>query len=204
MGFYGEWLLPRVLDLAMGTSRVARERQKALEGVRGQVLEVGFGSGHNLAYYPAAVEKVVGIDPSGESAKLAKKRIDHAPFPVELLPLPGEQLPAGDGSFDSVVSTFTLCTISDAPAALLQMRRVLRPGGRFFFVEHGLAEDPKVQRWQHRLNGVQRRLAGGCNLDRPIDRLITGAGFVIESLQRYYLDGPRFMGALYRGIARPT
>jgi ubiquinone/menaquinone biosynthesis C-methylase UbiE len=202
MGVYDDWVLPRLINLAMGTRDVAEERAKALAGVQGRVLEVGFGSGHNLPHYPAAVKGVVGVDPSGESAKLARKRIARAPFPVEFLPLSGEQLPAPDGSFDSVVSTFTLCTIPDPLAALRQMRRVLAPGGRFFFVEHGRADDPKVRRWQDRLNGAQQWLFGGCNLNRPMDQLITEAGFELESLERYYARGPKFMAHLYRGIAR--
>ncbi len=202
MSFYGDWLLPRMLNVAMGSRRFAEQRAQALQEVSGQVLEVGFGSGHNLPHYPAAVKKVVGIDPSGESAKLARTRIAQAPFPVEFLPLPGEQIPAGDGSFDSVVSTFTLCTIPDPVAALRQMKRVLKPGGRLFFVEHGRDEDPRVQRWQDRLNGLQRRMAGGCNLNRPIARLIEEAGFRIEGLQTYYMGRPRFATHLYRGSAR--
>ena len=203
MGVYDDWVLPRIMNLAMGTEDVAEERAKALAAVKGRVLEVGFGSGHNLPHYPPGVERVVGIDPSGESAKLARKRIARAPFPVELLPLSGEQLPAPDGSFDSVVCTFTLCTIPDPLAALRQMRRVLAPGGRFFFVEHGRSDEPKVQRWQDRLNGAQRWLFGGCNLNRPMDQLITEAGFELDSLERYYAKGPKPMAYLYRGIARP-
>jgi len=203
VGVYDDWVLPRIMNLAMGTKDVAEERAKALAAVKGRVLEVGFGSGHNLPHYPPGVERVVGIDPSGESAKLARKRIARAPFPVELLPLSGEQLPAPDGSFDSVVCTFTLCTIPDPLAALRQMRRVLAPGGRFFFVEHGRSDEPKVQRWQDRLNGAQRWLFGGCNLNRPMDQLITEAGFELDSLERYYAKGPKPMAYLYRGIARP-
>jgi len=202
VGVYDDWVLPRLLDLAMGTRAVAEERAKALATVKGRVLEVGFGTGHNLPHYPAGVERVVGIDPSGESAKLARKRIARAPFPVEFLPLAGEAIAAPDGSFDSVVSTFTLCTIADPLAALKQMRRVLAPGGRFFFVEHGRSDEPRVQRWQDRLNGAQRWLFGGCNLNRPMDQLVTGAGFEIESLERYYAEGPKPWGYLYRGIAR--
>jgi ubiquinone/menaquinone biosynthesis C-methylase UbiE len=202
MGVYDDWVLPRLLDLAMGTRAVSEERARALAGVRGRVLEVGFGSGRNLPHYPVGVERVVGIDPSGESARLARKRIARAPFPVELLPLTGERIPAPDGSFDAVVSTFTLCTIADPLAALRQMRRVLAPEGRFFFVEHGRSDDPKVRRWQDRLNGAQRFLVGGCNLNRPMDQLITEAGFELERLERYYAVGPKPMAYLYRGVAR--
>jgi ubiquinone/menaquinone biosynthesis C-methylase UbiE len=204
MGFYERWVLPRVLDLMMGGRLFQEQRALALAGVSGRVLEVGFGSGHNLPFYPAGVEVVVGVDPSGEAGRLARKRIARAPFPVELLPLPGEQIPAPDGSFDSVVCTFSLCTIPDPGAALRQMRRVLKPEGRFFFIEHGRSPDPKVQRWQHRLNGLQNRFAGGCNLNRDMQALIDSAGFRFDQLDRYYVPGPRFACYLYRGVARPA
>jgi ubiquinone/menaquinone biosynthesis C-methylase UbiE len=202
MGFYDDWVLPRMLNVAMSTKAVARERDKALAGVTGRVLEVGFGSGLNLPHYPPGVERVVGVDPSGESAKLARKRIARAPFPVEFLPLPGEAIPSPDASFDSAVSTFSLCTIPDPGAALRQLRRVLKPGGRFFFVEHGRSDEPRVQRWQDRLNGVQGFLFGGCNLNRDISGLVTEAGFALESLERYYAAGPKTIACLYRGVGR--
>jgi ubiquinone/menaquinone biosynthesis C-methylase UbiE len=202
MGLYDDWLLPRLLNVAMAAKPVTRERALALAGVKGRVLEVGFGSGLNLPHYSRAVEQLVGIDPSGESAKLARKRIAQVSFPVELLRLRGEEIPADDASFDSVVSTFTLCTIPDAGAALRQMRRVLKADGCFFFLEHGRAQDPGVQRWQDRLNGLQNRFVGGCNLNRPMDRLIAEAGFAIDQLETYYAEGPKVMAYLYRGIAR--
>ena len=167
------------------------------------MLEVGFGSGLNLPFYPAAVTKVIGVDPSRTSARLARKRVEAAPFPVEIIGLSAEKLPFDAGSIDTVVSTFTLCTIPDAASALREMRRVLKPGGRLHFVEHGLAEDPRVERWQRRLNGIQQVLFGGCNLNRPISRLIGLAGFETERLENDYLKGaPKFGGFLYRGVAR--
>jgi len=202
MGFYDDQIVPRFLNFAMGMSMIVEERKKCLAEVRGTVLEVGFGSGHNLPYYPKGVEKVVAIDPSEVGAKLARLRIEKAPFPVEYLPLKGEEIPAPDGSFDSVVSTFTLCTIPDVTAALRQIRRVLKPGGRFFFVEHGRSNEPRIQQWQDRLNWIQHALCGGCNVNRDIERLIGGAGFEFVSLDKYYAKGPKYSTYLYRGSAR--
>jgi len=202
MGFYREQVLPRMLDLGMGRQVIADERRKTLAGVGGTVLEVGFGSGRNLPFYPPEVRKVVAVDPSTVAARLARERIAHAAFPVEYVALDGERIDAPDASFDSVVSTFTLCTIPDPAAALAHMRRVLRPGGRFFFVEHGRAPDAKVQRWQDRLDRVNQALLGGCHLNRDIERLIRDAGFEMERVDKHYLEGaPRFAGFLTRGVA---
>jgi ubiquinone/menaquinone biosynthesis C-methylase UbiE len=202
MGFYDDQIVPRFLNIAMGMSMIVEERKKCLAEVGGTVLEVGFGSGHNLPYYPKSVEKVIAIDPSEVGAKLARSRIEKAPFPVEYLPLKGEEIPALDGSFDSVVSTFTLCSIPDVNSALRQMRRVLKPGGRFFFVEHGRSNEPKIQQWQDRLNGIQHALCGGCNVNRDMERLISAAGFEFVALDKYYLKGPKFSSYVYRGSAR--
>jgi ubiquinone/menaquinone biosynthesis C-methylase UbiE len=205
MGFYDAWVLPRLLNFMMGNKFTTEERKKCLAEVSGTVLEVGFGSGHNLPWYPAAVRRVVAVDPSRESAKLGRKRIAQARFPVEYLPLGGEELSSPDQSFDSVVSTFTLCTIPDPIAALGEMRRVLKPGGKLFLVEHGLSDDPKVQRWQHRLNGVQNFICGGCNMNRDIRRLIGDAGFAFDQVDQYYMKGaPKFAAFLTRGVASAT
>jgi ubiquinone/menaquinone biosynthesis C-methylase UbiE len=202
MGFYDDWVLPRLMNMMMGMPYMPPERRKALAGVSGDVLEVGFGAGHNLPYYPQAVKRVVAVDPSAESAKLARERIAAAPFAVEYLPLEGEKIAAPDASFDSVVSTFTLCTIPDPGTALAQMRRVLRPGGRLFFVEHGRSPEPALQRWQDRLNGVQRFVCGGCNMNRDIERLVRDAGFDFDEIEKYYLEGqPKIFTFMTRGVA---
>jgi ubiquinone/menaquinone biosynthesis C-methylase UbiE len=203
MGFYDKWVLPRFLNFVMGNKDTTEERKKALAGVTGTVLEVGFGSGHNLPWYPAGVRRLVAIDPSREAAQLAQKRIAEASFPVEFLPIGAEEIAAADHSFDSVVSTFSLCTIPDPVAALDQMRRVLKPGGKLFIAEHGLTHDPKVQRWQHRMNWFNNLVFGGCNTNRDIRRLVTEAGFEFERVDQYYMGGaPKFVGFLTRGIAR--
>jgi ubiquinone/menaquinone biosynthesis C-methylase UbiE len=203
MGFYGDWVVPRILNAAMGMEFVTEERKKILVGVTGTVLEVGFGSGHNLPWYPDAVQRVVAVDPSTEGAKLARKRIAAARFPVEYVPLTGETIDAPDASFDSVVSTFTLCSIPDPSAALAQIRRVLKPGGGLFLVEHGRSHEPKVQRWQDRMNGVQKTICGGCNINRDIQRLVRDAGFRFDQVDQYYVAGmPKLSSFLTRGVAR--
>jgi ubiquinone/menaquinone biosynthesis C-methylase UbiE len=203
MGFYNDWALPRILNLMMDMKVTREERKKCLAHVTGNVLEVGFGSGHNLPFYPSTVQRVVAIDPSTHSARLARKRIAAAPFPVEYVPLMGEHIDAPDASFDSIVSTYTLCTIPDPVAALAQMRRVLKPEGRFFFVEHGRSAEPKVQRWQDRLNGFQRTMCGGCNMNRDIAHLVRTAGFSFDQIDQYYVPGPpKAVGYMTRGIAR--
>lgn len=203
MGFYENRVLPHIINLAMNTKSVREERERCLATISGAVLEIGFGTGLNLPYYPRAVTKVVGVDPSETSARLARKRIAAAPFPVETIGLSAEKLPVKDASFASIVSTFTLCTIPDVAGALLEVRRALTPEGRFYFVEHGRADDPKVVRWQDRLDGLEQRVFGGCHLNRRISTLIEQAGFTIERLEHTYLkDAPKFAGFLYRGVAR--
>jgi ubiquinone/menaquinone biosynthesis C-methylase UbiE len=188
----------------MGLSFLAEERKKCLANVSGRVLEIGFGSGHNLPYYPNQVQEVVAIDPSHVSAKLARRRVIMAPFPVEYLPLKGEEIPAAEESFDSVVSTFTLCTIPDVTTALWQIRRVLKPTGKFFFLEHGRSPDPSVRRWQDRLNGIQKVLCGGCHLNRDVEQLVISSGFDIVTMEQYDTKGPRISAHFYRGLAQPA
>lgn len=203
MGFYENRILPHFMNFAMNTNAVRDERRRCLENLKGTVLEVGFGTGLNLPHYPPKVTKVVGIDPSKASAGLARERIIASPFPVEIISLSAEKLPIDDGSFQSVVSTFTLCTIPDVVSALLEMRRALAPGGRLYFVEHGRADDPGTKRWQDRLNSMQRSICGGCNLNRHISGLIERAGFEMEWIENGYMKGaPKFAGFLYRGVAK--
>src|SRR5437870_12857509 len=171
MSFYERRILPHIINLAMNTKVLKEERTRCLENIKGTVLEVGFGTGLNLPHYPRTVTKVVGVDPSDTSARLARKRIAASPFPVEIIGLSAEKLPVADASFESIVSTFTLCTIPDVRSALLEVRRALAPSGRFYFVEHGRAEEPKVQRWQDRLNSMEQAVFGGCNFNRPISVL---------------------------------
>lgn len=202
MGFYDKWILPRFMDFMMGDKQATEVRKKALEGVAGSVLEVGFGSGRNLPLYPAVVRRLVAVDPSRESFKLARPRIDAAPFPVEYLAIGAEAIDAPDQSFDCVVSTFSLCSIPEPVAALVEMRRVLKPSGKLFFAEHGLSTDEKVQRWQHRLNKLQNVVCGGCNMNRDIRRLVLEAGFGFDQVEQYYMDGPpKFVGFMTQGVA---
>ena len=203
MSFYENRVLPHIVNFAMNTKAMKNERRRCLEDVKGTVLEVGFGTGLNLPHYPRTVTKVIGVDPSETSARLARKRIEASPFPVEIIGLSAEKIPVADASVESIVSTFTLCTIPDVSSALLEMRRALRPGGCLYFVEHGRAEAPKVERWQERLNSMERAVFGGCNLNRPISALIEQAGFEMEWLENGYLKGtPKFAGFLYRGVAK--
>ncbi len=206
MGFYDRYILPKVLNWSCGTKPVRQQRQKVVPLAEGRVLEIGIGSGLNLPYYdPAKVERVIGLDPAEEMLAYARRKSEHLPFTVEYLALEGERIPLERQSVDTVLVTYTLCTIPDAIAALEGMRQVLKPGGRLIFCEHGRAPDAAVRRWQHRLNPLWNRIGGGCNLDRDIPALIEAAGFRIDSLDTMYLPRtPRFAGFNYWGSARPN
>lgn len=198
---YERNVLPRLMNAACGVRALQPLRRRACAGLDGEVLELGFGSGLNLPCYPAGVTGVVAVEPSDLSWKLAGPRIAAAPFPVTRSGLDGQALPFDDGSFDAALTTWTLCTIPDAAAALAQVRRVLRPGGRLHFLEHGLAPDERVRRWQRRFEPVQIKIAGGCHFTRPIAGLLTGAGFEITALDVFYQGRPKFAGADSLGVA---
>jgi SAM-dependent methyltransferase len=203
MGLYGEHVLPRVVDVLCGMKDSEPLRRRVCAGLEGRVVELGFGSGHNAPFYPEAVDRVAAIEPADLGWKLAEKRLRATRVPVERAGLDGQSLPFGDDSFDTALSTWTLCTIPDAAAALSEVRRVLKPGGALHFVEHGLAPDERVRVWQHRLEPLQKRMFGGCHLTRPIVDLLTAAGFTITELDVFYEEStPKVFGADSLGVAR--
>jgi ubiquinone/menaquinone biosynthesis C-methylase UbiE len=177
-------------------------REQACQGLAGEVIEIGFGSGLNVPFYPTAVARVTAVEPADAGWKLAQRRISESPVPVVRSGLDGQSLPFDDASFDSALCTFTLCTIPDAAAAMAEVRRVLKPGGSFHYLEHGLAPDAKVQRWQHRMEPVQRRLFGGCHLTRNPAEIVESAGFAVTVLDAFYQPGgPKAVGAFSIGAA---
>lgn len=203
MNFYERYLLPPFINLACGTSVFRDKRAQLVAMAQGVVLDVGAGSGHNFPYYDATrVSNVWALEPSEGMRKLAEKRQQQAAFAIEWLDLPGEAIPLPDASVDTVVLTFTLCTIPDWKAALQQMHRVLKPDGRLLFCEHGLAPDVRVQHWQHRITPYWKKCAGGCHLDRPIADYLREGGFTLQTLQEGYLpQTPRIAGFVSWGVA---
>jgi ubiquinone/menaquinone biosynthesis C-methylase UbiE len=203
MGVYGEQVLPRIINVACDMKVAREQRKRVCEGLAGDVVEIGFGSGLNVPFYPPAVTSVAAVEPADVGWQLAAKRVRATTIPVERAGLDGQSLPFPDDRFDAALSTWTMCTIPDAGAALRELRRVLKPGGTLHFVEHGLAPDAHVQQWQHRLEPIQKRVFGGCHLTRPVVDMLTDAGFTITEVDAYYEDGsPKFLGANSLGIAR--
>ena len=202
MGWYGDQMLPRLINAACGMKSANPLRERVCAGLAGDVVEIGFGSGHNVPFYPSAVDRVAAVEPADVGWRLATKRVEASPVPVERAGLDGQRLPFADDSFDTAVSTWTMCTIPDVVTALAEVRRVLRPGGTLHFVEHGLAPDAAVARWQRRLEPMQKRLFGGCHLTREIADLVTGAGFTLVEVDVFYEDdAPRFLAADTLGVA---
>jgi ubiquinone/menaquinone biosynthesis C-methylase UbiE len=201
MGFYEDQILPRFVDVVMGRQEFAPIRTRVAAGLDGDVLEVGFGSGLNLPHYPSAVSRVRAVDPATVGRKLAVNRVSSSTVAVEYVGLDGEELPLESATVDHVLTTWTLCTIPRVDRALSEMRRVLRPGGTLHFVEHGRSPDGTVARWQDRLTPVQRRVFGGCHLNRQIDDLIRASGLEVTRMDNYYVKGPRAFGYMFEGVA---
>jgi ubiquinone/menaquinone biosynthesis C-methylase UbiE len=201
MGFYRRRIVPLLTELAMRQRVLLPVRERVVGAAEGRVLEVGVGSGLNLPLYRPCTRSVVAVEPSPPLLRRARGRAEAAAMPVELVEGSAEALPFADASVDTVVTTWTLCTIPDVAAALAEMRRVLRPGGALLFVEHGRAPEPNVARWQDRLDPLWSRLAGGCHLNRPIDRLLREAGFHVDRLRNFRLPGPPTHNFMYEGRA---
>ena len=205
MGFYAKYIFPRILDLTAGAPEFGEYRRRALAPARGETLEIGFGTGLNLPYYPETVTGLTAIDSENMLEDRVEKRVAACPFPVARMTLDAQgRLPFEDHSFDTAVTTLTLCSIPDAAAALAEIRRALTPEGRFVFLEHGRSDDPKTARRQDRFNPIQKIIGAGCNMNRKIDELIENAGFEILTLDRFLLPyAPRVLAEMYRGVAKP-
>lgn len=204
MGFYNERVVPRIVDMACGVKTNEPLRERVCQRLEGDVVEIGFGTGHNVPFYPDAVNEVAAVEPADLAWRLADERVRAASVPVRRAGLDGQSLPFGDDAFDAALSTWSLCTIPDPAAALREVRRVLRPGAALYFVEHGLAPegDARVRRWQRRLDPLQRRFCGGCHLTRRIADLLRDAGFRITELDVFYEQGaPKVMAACSLGVA---
>lgn len=202
MGLYAKYIFPHILEYVMSSSILVDCRKDTLSEVTGEILEIGFGTGMNLPYYPAHVRKITGVDVNINMRPKAEKRLKSSPIKVDYRTVSAELLPFPSQTFDTVVSTFTLCSIKDIHRALSEIARVLRPNGRFFFAEHGLSPDYPVQKWQHRLNPINKALSCGCNLNRNIKELIGSCNLKILKLDQFHLEKtPKIFGYMYKGIA---
>jgi len=202
MGFYSEVLFPWGMNLAMSGKAFKEQRRAVLQSVDGKILEIGFGSGLNLPHYPPRIKELVAVDPNAGMSRYTEKQIANSEINVDCQVLSGESLPMKDDSFDTVVSTWTLCSIRDVAKALSEVKRVLKPGGHFIFLEHGLSPDKKVSCWQNRLNKLQTIIGDGCNLNRDMQELVSAAGFNQLQVENFYFPkAPRFLGYMYKGIA---
>jgi ubiquinone/menaquinone biosynthesis C-methylase UbiE len=202
MRFFSQVIVPRLCDFLLNKSLLVRHRRELLASANGDVLEIGFGTGLNLPYYPPRVHKLTAVDPNPGMHRLAQKRIKQSGIELEQQVLSGERTAFDDKRFDCVVSTFTLCSIEDGDQALREIYRVLKNGGKFLFLEHGLSPEPKVQKWQRRLNWLQVRLANGCRLDRNMKALVAAQPFTSVEVEEFYLERTaRTHGYLYRGVA---
>lgn len=202
LSLYHHCVFPYLLDFAMRSKVWRPLRRRTLADARGRILEIGFGTGMNLRYYPSSVKRIEAIDPDVDLDRFSAPRIAASDIEVDFHHLDAEHLPFPADSFDTVTCTLTLCSIPDVEHALAEVRRVLKPGGRFLFLEHGLAPDPRVARWQHRLTPLQKRIGGGCHLDRPTARLVAGSGLALDGVRNYYLPRlPRFVGYMTEGAA---
>jgi ubiquinone/menaquinone biosynthesis C-methylase UbiE len=204
MSFYESWILPSLLDLVMRQKPFRKYRCEVVPAARGRVLEIGVGSGLNLPLYGEQVEVVVGVDPSEQLLAIARRRAIEAAVRADFRLGSATEIPMESETVDTVVMTWTLCSVPDPLEALRELRRVLKPGGALLFVEHGLSADPRIQQWQRRLTPLWRPFAGGCHLDRKVDELIRAAGFNLVKLRTEYAPGPRLMTYMYVGMARPA
>jgi ubiquinone/menaquinone biosynthesis C-methylase UbiE len=203
MGFYQNQILPLLIDLSMRQRNLAAYRNRVVAAAEGRVLEIGIGSGLNVPFYTQKAELVIGLDPSPKLLSMARRAGRPASGPIEFIEGSAEAIPLEDRSIDTVVTTWTLCSIPDAPCSLREMCRVLKPGGRLLFVEHGRSPDPNVRWWQDRLTPAWKRIGGGCHLNRAIGMLIEGAGFQFDRIETGYMRGPRPMTFMYEGSAHP-
>ncbi|MGC1396215.1 MAG: class I SAM-dependent methyltransferase [Coleofasciculaceae cyanobacterium] len=201
MGFYAQVIAPRIMDWSLSSQDLAKYRQEVLSNVQGEVLEIGFGTGINLSYYPKQLEKLVTVDANPGMNALAQKRLENSTVTVDNRVLNGENLPMSDCSFDCVVSTWTLCSIKDVEQAIAEIHRVLKPGGKFYFVEHGLSNEPSVQIWQNRLNFINKALLVGCHINRNIKQLIATQFDELTIEEFYDLKSPKIHGYMYKGVA---